>query len=209
MKKTYTIPFTLIELLAIISIIIMLMSILLPVLNDMKEQAKQKSCLNSMMQIGTAFAFYANDNNAHLPPVVDYDGTKLLNWWDTSRIWSIIETEEYNFSLWRESIFFCETAANQLPNTVSAHMAMNSAAIDNSPFTSKKITKYDSPSETLLLGEGTGKHIKSQSLTGQWGLEIIFPHIETSNIIHLDNRGASLTRDEYPNTPSDIFWKGN
>lgn len=55
--------FTLVELLVVIGIIALLISILLPVLNKVQEQARTTKCLANMNQIGKAFVTYALDNH--------------------------------------------------------------------------------------------------------------------------------------------------
>ena len=60
--------FTLIELLAVISVIIMLMSLLLPALQKAKESATRISCLGNMKQLGVAMLSYTSDYNEYFTP---------------------------------------------------------------------------------------------------------------------------------------------
>jgi len=45
----------------------MLMTLLLPALNNAREKGKQISCMNNLKSISTALNMYADDNAAHLP----------------------------------------------------------------------------------------------------------------------------------------------
>jgi len=55
--------FTLIELLVVIAIIAILMAILMPALNRVKEQGKRAACLGNMKQLALCWIIYADDND--------------------------------------------------------------------------------------------------------------------------------------------------
>jgi prepilin-type N-terminal cleavage/methylation domain-containing protein len=69
MRKPQARGFTLIELLVVIAIIAILAAILLPVLANARQKAKQMSCLNNVNQLVTAMLMYADDYDQTLPPV--------------------------------------------------------------------------------------------------------------------------------------------
>ena len=65
--RPYGAAFTLIELLVVISIITLLMALLLPTLQRVRNQARAVACQAKLRQWGVIFYMYANDNDGQLP----------------------------------------------------------------------------------------------------------------------------------------------
>ena len=80
--------FTLIELLVVIAIIALLMSILMPALARVKDQARAVGCLSNLKQWNLTFAMYTQENNGQFPSGTTAEGfwwvnqmpSKMLNW---------------------------------------------------------------------------------------------------------------------------------
>lgn len=64
--------FTLVELLVVIGIIALLISMLLPALNKVREQAKITMCASNLRQCGVGLMNYTNDSRGMLPTNLDH-----------------------------------------------------------------------------------------------------------------------------------------
>lgn len=67
MIKSKRHAFTLVELLVVIGIIALLISILLPTLSKVRENARRVECASRLRQLTAAVHIYANDHNGKLP----------------------------------------------------------------------------------------------------------------------------------------------
>ena len=101
MKKR---AFTLIELLVVIAIIAVLMGILMPALQRVREQAKRRSCAARVRQHALAIIMYADDNTNKLPMPMKANG------W----IWDL-DVKTVNFMLGtglQKELFYCPSNDN-------------------------------------------------------------------------------------------------
>ena len=66
--RRHTRGFTLIELLTVIAIVGILVALLIPVVNRVRESAKNSRCVSNLRQFGVVIQAYAADNRGYLPP---------------------------------------------------------------------------------------------------------------------------------------------
>lgn len=91
--------FTLVELLVVIAIIALLMSILMPALARVRNQAKNVLCQSNLRQWGICFGMYADD----------WEGSAPRGWWDGGST-----PGPYNTDYWMEALRECYGNAHEL-----------------------------------------------------------------------------------------------
>jgi len=191
--------FTLIELLVVIAIIAILASLLLPALNNAREQGKKIRCTSNEKQIGTAFFMYAHDFNAYFPIAYDANGTVGINRFWPDFIGTYTNTsDKINISekpFYKDTIYDCSSiksvacASDYKYCTVFWHFWDGTNTWVNYNNT-KKIKK---PSELGILAEGEyyDSFTYQNAYIGVMGLlesgkRLRNPHMNSLNILYCD-----------------------
>lgn len=80
--------FTLIELLAVVAIILLLLSLLVPALNKARDKAYQIVCESNVRQVMAAIINYASDNDGSFPDPDWRMGTDQISWLSSRNVWN-------------------------------------------------------------------------------------------------------------------------
>ena len=210
--------FTLVELLVVIAIMSLLLSILLPSLNQAQELAQRVLCASQLKQIGVAYIAYTNDYRRYFPIV--YRADPLEIWTKALGNPYLDFNEEGSSLIWaiegNESIFSCpsQLALHSVSSKRSYGQNLFTGTYRASTTTIKKTTDAEKPEETCLTADGY--------FTGSfWAAHIAYsylpeaPHSEGTNILMCDFSVQWWLGDDVPcsahgSTSAEInrFWRG-
>lgn len=212
--------FTLIELLVVISIIAILMSILLPSLNLVREKARGISCLSNLKQNGIATTNYMDS----------YDGY-ILQWasWENIYAWTDFVyafPDEQNKGLghlycpslppksnWNGTFGDLRWNTYAIFNPREWHAnapALSGALFYKGSYIAYRPQKLRSPSRYPLLSESQYPNEKKQGyhfMYTSWGNDPLaaFRHNGQCNIVFADGHAASTGKSSYVRIIRDNF----
>lgn len=157
--------FTLIELLVVIAIIVILAAMLLPVLNQTRDRARQISCLGVIKQYSQATILYAGDNNDYPVPLYNLSwGNLWTNYvafyqaggisYDVTRV-----PHEYGYGYVARSMV-CPGAMFSLESSqpyvlLNASYGRNDHAPSNGSYYTVKLGKIKRPADKLDFMDAT------------------------------------------------------
>ncbi len=161
--------FTLIELMVVIGIVAILISLLLPAIQQAREAARRTQCRNNLMQLGIALRSYEDSHRVLPPGCVSPTGPVLTRSADTYRIGWLVQILPYldevpayrqvNFDTPQLSFLYQEEiAAMQLPQNGSTEPTPDEPGSPSEPGTdAQAVSEGD-----LFSGIGMGGSFRRQ-----------------------------------------------
>jgi prepilin-type processing-associated H-X9-DG protein len=115
----------LVELLVVIGIIAILIAILLPTLNRIREQARKTQCLSNLKVLGESMYMYANESRDNLP-----NGNVASDWPSVMGADEVM-TEFSNLFVRSPAVFHCPSDIDDVPQAIdnASYSTPNSARI--------------------------------------------------------------------------------
>jgi len=209
--------FTLIELLAVMAIIAILASMLLPALSKSKDKGKQISCMNNIKQLGVRLGMYANDNNATFPPAYYYNGSYYITW-----IITVLETEDKTWET-RDAAWKCPIFKNEDYYSYGINIRLTwEASLPG--YYGGKIGKVPAPSKNMSIADSVhyepGNYPDNPNYSGgayriqgpyeHSGLGTVdrLRHFNGANSLFVDNHAEWLSWKNIPIVNSEPYWDG-
>lgn len=100
--------FSLLEVMVVVATLSLLISLLLPSLNDVKESARRTKCASNQHQLGIASHIFATDHNNVLPPLVqEGDSTETITYKWFKFMYGRLVEQNYCTTF---EVFYCPSA---------------------------------------------------------------------------------------------------
>jgi len=217
MKPSPHRAFSLLELLATMSVVVILASLLFPTVRNAQTSAKSAACLNNLKNIGTAFHLYAADNNGLLPAMryrASSVGTNpnpgLNNWQFEINPYLEINGTTFKTVVQKSpgrAVFCPEYLRDFQTNTdIQSYKAggygmakLSSDAYDNRT----PLASIQKPALTILAGDSDDYHLSITSATwrqagedGRYSSGDPVRHGKTANYLFVDGHVSAQTLDQ-------------
>jgi len=204
--------FTVVELMVVVSIILILMTILMPALYKSKQTAHKLLCAGNLKQIGLAFSAYTNDYNNYFPVCRQYNPNV---YWYLHLLPPYINELKVGYrdlSKPGQKSLYCPS--QKIESGVSIYYsygynnlvynANGSVAVDASHnmFIPLLVTQAKTPSETCLSGDSILPDIY-YNVDASVGTR----HTNSANILFIDGHVKACQYLEIPKSAANIFWR--
>lgn len=183
--RKYRSGFTLIELLTVVAVLAILATLLLPLINGMRQSAMVTQDAANLRSIGSAMLLYASDNGGNLPPgYFDSPDTVRMPW--QARLNSYLGADPAAMQAWRTMpVWWAPGVPVYNNNTDFRHYGMNvNIQHDNWKY---RMDAVDEPGRYVMVA---GMNRNSEWASG--AVEPVFdPLVQSSYRVTLKDGGAN------------------
>jgi len=212
-ESDYGVPnrsFTLVEMLVVITVMMILMSLLLPALNQARTMSQQISCVTNLKNISTSEGMYQNDFHGNIVPPFDNNRvfaphlyTNLYAWhYYFGKTYQSLAIDEWGYPVpWQWSAMRCpldverRNSSGNLLSTACSYAALFGWGYSSYGGNFVRAANIKAPSKTIFIAEDDYKQQQSArfryySCDGSeviWGYEDMgLNHNNKTNILFLD-----------------------
>lgn len=198
--------FTLLELLIVISIMIILISVLLPALRSARVQAKTIKCMNNLKQQSLLLGYYADDHNAFFPRFVPY--TTENGWCANQFITYLgISLNMVSPGYLNKTVLHCDAADGLTetwpPTSLGRSYGLNYAG--NKYVELQKIMTFNKPSLNCLVCEYSGNYYNTSTNRSY----LTARHKRGTNLLYIDGHVRYIPGPLEPYSTEEFWWDNN